>query len=265
MLTLQRDASVRIPYAVQGDGPAIVLINGATLPLAFWDPVAERLASRARVIRFDQRNAGASDFAGSFSLLDVAADVDALLQALDVEQAVVAGHAWGGRVAQVFARDYPHRLRGLVVCGTGGQLPPDIEPAWLREMGTARKASDRAAWDDCMTRLYCAPGYARRDPAGFRATGDVIWNAPRVRAARPDMRIAPSPSYWGRATVPSLLIYAEHDRFGTPANARDLHARLPGSQLEMLPQAGHLLVREQPDRVAELIAAFVAGLPPPGD
>ena len=93
MLTLQRDASARIPYAVQGDGPAIVLINGATLPLAFWDPVAERLASRARVIRFDQRNAGASDFAGSFSLLDVAADVDALLQALDVEQAVVAGHA----------------------------------------------------------------------------------------------------------------------------------------------------------------------------
>ncbi len=264
MPTLQRDASVRIPYQVEGDGPAIVLINGATLPLAFWSPVAERLAAGARVIRFDQRNAGASDFAGSFSLLDVAADVDALLQALGIEQAVVAGHAWGGRVAQVFARDYPHRLRGLVVCGTGGQIPPDIDPAWPREMAAARKAADRATWDDRMTRLYCAAGYARRDPDGFRATGDVIWNAPRVRAARPDMRIAPSPSYWGRATAPALLIYAEEDRFGTPANARDLHARLPGSRLEMLPDAGHFLVREQAGRVAELIAAFVGGLPDPG-
>ena len=265
MPTLTRDASVRIPYTVEGDGAAIVLINGATLPLAFWDPVAARLVSRARIIRFDQRNAGASDFAGSFSLLDVAADVDALLQALGIERAVVAGHAWGGRVAQVFARDYPHRLRGLVLCGTGGQLPPDIDPAWLREMAAARKASDRAAWDDRMTRLYCAAGYPQRDPDGFRATGDVIWNAPRVRAARPDMRIAPSPSYWGRATAPALLIYAEEDRFGTPANARDLHARLPDAQLEMLPQAGHLLVREQPDRVAALIAAFVDALPAPGD
>ena len=83
-----------------------------------------------------------------------------MLQALDVERAVVAGHAWGGRVAQVFARDYPHRLRGLVVCGTGGQLPPDIDPAWPREMGAARKASDRAAWDG----LHDAPLLRARLP-----------------------------------------------------------------------------------------------------
>ncbi|PZC49538.1 MAG: 3-oxoadipate enol-lactonase [Chloroflexi bacterium] len=261
MATLQRDASVRIPYAVQGEGPAILLINGATLPLGFWDPVVKRLASRFRVIRFDQRNAGASDFTGSFTLLDVAADIAALLTALEIERAVIVGHAWGGRVAQVFARDYPHRTRGLIVCGTGGQFPPDLDPAWLSAMGAARKAGERATWDDLLERIYCAPGYSLRDAAGFVATGDVIWNAPRVRGAKPDMRVAPSSSYWGTAMGPALLIYAEHDRFGTPANARDLSSRLPEARLEVLTGAGHLLVREQSERVVALVGDFMEALP----
>ena len=66
----------RMHYVDEGpDDPAgdvpLLLINGATLPLEFWDPVAERLAERRRVVRFDQRNAGQSDFHGAFSLLDV--------------------------------------------------------------------------------------------------------------------------------------------------------------------------------------------------
>lgn len=260
MPTLSRDASVRIPYRVDGEGDPLLLINGATLPLGFWEPLVARLRGDYQVIRFDQRNAGASDFSGSFTLLDVAADIEALLTALEIERAVIVGHAWGGRVAQVFARDYPHRTRGLVICGTGGQFPPDLDPQWNPAMGAARKAGDRETWDGLMERIYCAAGYQSRDPQGFRATGDVIWEAPRVRGARPDMRVAPSPSYWGTAVAPALLIYADEDRFGTPQNARDLVGRLPGARLESLPEAGHFLVREQSQRVADLIRGFVAGL-----
>jgi 3-oxoadipate enol-lactonase len=70
------------------------------------------------VVRFDQRNAGATQADGSFSLLDIAADAAALLDYLKIERVIIAGHAWGGRVAQVFTRDYPHRVAGLVLCGT---------------------------------------------------------------------------------------------------------------------------------------------------
>ena len=85
-------------------------------------------------MRLDQRNAGATRASGSFSLLDVAADAAALLDHLKIERAIVAGHAWGGRVAQVFARDYPHRVTGLVICGTGGQFPATVPPALVAAM-----------------------------------------------------------------------------------------------------------------------------------
>ncbi|MBI4768473.1 MAG: alpha/beta fold hydrolase [Deltaproteobacteria bacterium] len=73
-----------------------MLFNGATLPLQFWDPVARDLAIQDRVLRLDQRNAGDTRASGSFSLLDVAADAAALLDHLQIERVIVAGHAWGG-------------------------------------------------------------------------------------------------------------------------------------------------------------------------
>ena len=68
-------ARPRIHYRLDGEhGPLLLLFNGAGLPLTFWGSLAQRLAQYCRVLRFDQRNAGRTEFEGNFSLLDTAAD-----------------------------------------------------------------------------------------------------------------------------------------------------------------------------------------------
>lgn len=256
MATLQIESSLSLNYQDDGNGKtALLLFNGATLPLTFWGELATRLAEHYRVIRFDQRNAGRTVFNGEFTLNDTAADAAALLAHLGVEQVTIVGHAWGGRVAQVFARDYPHLVRQLIICGTGGQLPPRDTGNLRNDMVAAAKSGDRETWETCLEGMFCAPGFRERDPQTFADLADAAWTRAKGKA-RWNPRVSPSNSYWGMATVPTLLIYGDKDNNGTPENARDLYERMPHASLATIPDAGHFAIREQEARVFELIREF---------
>lgn len=254
-----RNDSVEINYQVQGEGPdTYLLFNGASLTIAFWGSLATRLAESGRVIRFDQRNAGETRFVGDFTLNDVAADVASLLAALECEKVIAIGHAWGGRAAQVFARDYPHLVKALVICANGGQFPPRDTKQIDQRLREARVAGDRDAWERAYEARWCGAGFAARDPDRFREVADLGWNGTARRDARWNSSVSPSASYWGTATVPCLLIYGEEDKNGTPENAEDLLRRLPDAELLMLPGAGHFVIREQEDRVLDAITQFAS-------
>ncbi len=235
----------------------ILFFNGASLPLTFWDPLVTALSPYARCIRFDQRNAGNTRCKGPFSLNDIAADAAAVLAAQNVEQVVAIGHAWGGRAAQVFARDYPHLVQALVICGTGGALPATTDPAVLRQMKIAFKEKNRPAWETALHETYCASGFRQRDPEAFAEISALLWQAPRSDAIW-NAKVSPSPSYWGSAVVPTMLIYGTEDKNGTPENARNLDAALANSYLTFVADAGHFVIREQVADVAQLIRNFLA-------
>lgn len=260
-LTLSSSLNVELNYSVDGDGDTTYLLfNGATLPLEFWGSLATSLAEYGRVIRFDQRNAGQTKFQGRFTLLDVAADAADLLAYLEVESVIAVGHAWGGRAAQVFVRDYPHLTRAIVICANGGQFPAvDMSEANLAAR-EARKKRDREAWDIEYERLWCAKGFAQRDPTTFKEMADLIWGMKINREARWNSQVSPSVSYWGTAKVPALLLYGDQDKNGTPQNAQDLHARLKGSRLVNYPDAGHYVIREKEADVLNEILSFERGL-----
>ncbi len=271
MAVLEVSQQVRLHWRVDGAGPRTwLLFNGASLALSFWDPIALALARTDRVLRLDARNAGGTQASGEFSLLDLAADAARLLDHLGVDtgsqRLLVAGHAFGGRVAQVFARDWPHRVRGLAICGTGGQVPATVPGEGLERMREAARVNDRAGWALALEAAYCAPGFARRDPAAFEALVADQWDALQARranadsGARWDPRIAPSPSYWGTARVPALLVYGTEDRNGTRENALDLQQRIPGARLHFVADAGHFVIRERPAEVLAHLQAFAVEL-----
>ncbi len=262
---LRLQQNLQLNYLVDGTGPLVwLLFNGASLPLQFWDGVAAELASEHGVVRMDQRNVGGTRYQGTFSLLDVAADAAALLDHLEIERVVVAGHAWGGRVAQVFARDYPHRVRGMVICGTGGQFPATLAGSVLQQLRESGRARDRKRWESALEAAYCAPGFTRRDPRAFAALSDLQWDQLASQAARAgaswDMRIAPSPSYWGSTRAPTLLIYGAQDSTGTRENAQDLAQRIPGARLHFIEEAGHFVIREQAAQVVGMMREFARSL-----
>ena len=265
MPSFSRELHVEVNYRVDGRGGITwLLFNGATLPLEFWDPVAAALAETGTVVRFDQRNAGKTRAEGDFSLPDIAADAAALLDHLELERVVLLGHAWGGRAAQVFARDHPHRVRAMVICGTGGQLPAKVPEKVLKQMRAAGRSRDREGWQAALAAAYCAPGFAGRDPQSFAAIMELLWANPPNTQSRWDPRVAPSASYWGQAEVPTLLLYGTEDLNGTPENAQDLLDRLTNAQLVTIPQAGHFAIREAVDRVIAELRNFAETLEPNG-
>ena len=257
MPTLEIESQVQLHYADQGSGEtAWLMFNGAGLPLQFWDKVADNLSSEQRVIRFDHRNAGHTIASGHFSLHDVAADAYKLLLHLEVERVLIAGHAWGGRVAQIFARDYPFAVAGMALCGTGGQFAPTADPDLQQHLRQSLRSGNRRDWEDALQKVFIGPGYAQRDPTGFQQISDLLWARPTGQKAKWEPRIAPSESYWGQPQLPTLLLYGSHDHFGTLDNAKDLHNRIAGSQLHIIEDTGHFLIRERHKEVAERLQAF---------
>ena len=110
---------VRLYYETSGDGDPLLLVPGFSNGLWIWFKQVEELARRFRVVAFDPRGVARSGGRDEpFTIADLADDVAALLDALDVESAHVLGASFGGFVAQEFALRYPARTRSLVLACT---------------------------------------------------------------------------------------------------------------------------------------------------
>ena len=160
----------RLAYEVTGQGPAVVLIHGFGLDMRMWDPQAGPLAARFRVVRYDCRGFGASGPFDPAVPYTHAGDLIALLDHLDIGDAVLIGLSFGGRVALQTALADPARVRGL---------------------GLLDAVLDGVPWDPESARALNK--VARRVQAGGMLAGREAWLAHPLFAAareRPDLASA---------------------------------------------------------------------------
>jgi pimeloyl-ACP methyl ester carboxylesterase len=114
-----------------GDGPPVVFLHSFLMDGRMFAPQVDLLKDRYRCITIDERGHGDTPAARSFTYWDVAADVIAVLDALDVPAAVIAGTSQGAFVALRVALLAPHRVRGLVLMGTSAAAEdPQIAAAY---------------------------------------------------------------------------------------------------------------------------------------
>ena len=115
---------IRLRYRSEGlDGPPLVLLHGRSANHSDWDGITERLALRFCVYVPDLRGHGGSDYPGSYGLPEMAEDIAALLDHLDIGKATVIGHSLGGMVAYDFAANHPERVDTLVLEDPPPPLP----------------------------------------------------------------------------------------------------------------------------------------------
>lgn len=102
---------------VDGEGPALVLVNGAALNVRQWDGVIERLAAEHTVVRHDVRGTGSSSPGpqAGYTFEQYASDIVAIAVQLGLDEFDLWGMAWGSRVALVTAALHPDRVRRLVL------------------------------------------------------------------------------------------------------------------------------------------------------
>ena len=113
---------------------------------------------------------------------------------------------------------------------------------------------------------YCGPEFRRQQPErAQRFLDETRAQGPDPAAAelrRQAIQATPSATYWGTtpASIPVLLLYGTEDRFGHPDNANDLVKRLNNARLVFIEGAGHMAIREQPERMLEEVSNFVKEL-----
>ena len=257
----------RIAWRSAGDGDPLILINGYAATAADWDPTfVASLAESARVVCPDNRGLGGSAAGtGALTVAAMADDVIALLDALDVESATVAGWSMGGFVAQQVAAAHPDRVDRLVLLGTDGGGPEavvadaEVWHALTDHGGTPHEQAQRL-----LGLLFPAP-LAEQIYAEF---GDVVAAAraaldPAVLSAQEVAMIAwhrePASPRLAAIGCPVLIAAGDEDVVIPPVNSELLAAALPDARLERYPGGGHAFMAQEPERLAASIAAFAAG------
>src|ERR1700730_4322928 len=133
MPKLNRDG-VKIYYEVHGNGPALLLTHGYSSASAMWNGQVEALSKHHKLVVWDMRGHGQSDYPDdptAYSEALTVADMAALLDAVGAERAITGGLSLGGYMSLAFYRVYPERVRALLIIDTGpGFKKDDARDAW---------------------------------------------------------------------------------------------------------------------------------------
>lgn len=257
---------VRIAFEVRGDrGPWLLLIHGLGYARWGWEPVADLLAERFRVVLFDNRGIGASDVPpGPYSAAQMAGDALAVLDAAGVDRAHVVGTSLGGMIAQELVLAALERVDRLVLVSTtpgGDRAHPIPEPtqqliADLPSLPPAeglRRAVENALTPQAVTerpdlvdRIMAHRLALPQDPAGWQAqaaAGTTYDGGDRIQ----------------RVTVPTLIVQGTDDAVIDARNADVLADLLPDVEVERFDGVGHLVYWEQPERFVRVITDFLEG------
>jgi pimeloyl-ACP methyl ester carboxylesterase len=235
--------------AAQSAGPPLVLVHGAGGNLMHWPGALRRLPGHA-VYALDLPGHGKSGGAGRSEIGAYVEVVRGFAEALELIPFVPAGHSMGGAIALEFALRYPARLAGLILVSTGAKLrvAPEILVGILNDFaGTTELLAQRVHGehvDPHLLRLY-----TRRlrevDPRTLR--DDFL--ACDAFDRRADV---------SRIMTPTLILCGEADRMTPVRFSQFLHEQITGSQLVIVPGAGHMVMLEQPAAVAASVAAFLS-------
>lgn len=245
------------------DAPPLLLVVGLSHRAAHWAPLAELLLRDFRVIVFDPRNVGRSTQRDEpYTISEETQDLRAVLDSAGIERAWVYGRSRGGMLAQQFALDAPHRVRGLILEGTSDNGPrrtgpsPRVQAALQLVPGMSREEIF-ARQNEAMA----AAAWRERDPASFaRLLATDLEAPPRRFAVLRQQAAMEGWSACGRLRAlrcPVLVICGEEDEMVPPANSRHLAEEIPGAELRLVPGMGHLGMWERPDELALLVTDFI--------
>jgi pimeloyl-ACP methyl ester carboxylesterase len=262
-----------------GAGPALLLLHGWPEFWLSWEPVMARLADRHTLFAPDLRGFGDSDKPnGPFGPDQHAADMLALMDALDLKQAGIVGHDVAGALMQPLARTNPQRLSGLfffdfVYPGIGPRMaaPDRLNEIWYQSFHQMEMAPRLVGASRESCRLYIGhflKAWAHRKNAfddvlddfadtyfrdGNLAGGFAHYRASHAgRVAMMKGEAPPLPPI----DVPTCVRWAEHDPLFPYAWTDRLPETFSNVDVAMFPGVGHFPHREDPDRAAMEIAAF---------
>jgi pimeloyl-ACP methyl ester carboxylesterase len=258
---IARNGGVWLSWRAHGEGEPVLMIMGFMGSSKAWFRLLPHISRSHRAIVFDNRGTGDSDRpVGLWSMSDLVGDALAVLDAAGHDAAHVVGVSMGGMIAQHLALDHPERVSTLsLICTRPGQA--EATP-WRMVASVA-------------LRPFVGPGRT------FPIVAPLLY-AERTRRERPevledDLRVrfadqAPGATALGQIAamrghdtrerlhelkMPVLVMHGEDDALIPPENARELARLIPGAELVLLPDCGHLVATDAEKESAEALVGFI--------
>lgn len=254
---LQRDEEVRLFYETWGEGDRwITLVNGYTRPLTDYKAMGRYLSERGwRVLAFDNRGTGKTDYPPVFTITDIGEDILALWTHLGCTASHLLGISYGGAIAATLAATHPAPLKSLALVST-----PFSEGFLAAEK--AGPVRDPRKFALLMTR-YFSPEFVAKNQMlvqGFIRQVAKTFQEPEsalgARAQRESMEELDLSLALSEIRVPTLVIHGEMDRIVGVDSGRKIAGTVPNAQLEILPGIGHLMLAESPTKLYETAENF---------
>jgi pimeloyl-ACP methyl ester carboxylesterase len=256
-----RSDDAEIFYEIRGSGPPVVLLHPFPCHHEFWNPLAEALDSRYRLILPDLRGHGDSEIGEGPALMQKhAGDVARVLDAAGVGKAAFVGCSIGGYILFEFWRRFRERVTSLALCDTRPQSDTaDGRANRLKAAAAVLEQGSEPFIESMMPKLLGRTTVARWPDLveGARAmmrkmSAEDISLVLRGMAERPD-----SVADLKSINVPTLIVIGEEDVLSTVADGELMRQNIAGSQLKVVPKAGHYAPWEQPESVGKVLRQFL--------
>lgn len=257
-----------LTHRTEGQGEPVLLLNGGLMSIPAWEPVAAALAERFQVVRCDFRGQLLSPGAAEPDLEAHVRDVIELLDGLGLQRVHLVGTSYGGLVALRLASVHPERAASVSAVATTERVTPETwqSTAELRELCLA--AADGGDGGKVLEFLLpgtYTPGYLEQQAQalGFYrqwvASLPPVWfrGIAAILSSLEGLDLTP---HLGAIRCPVLVVAGGRDVMFPMEHSRAVAEAVPGARLEVLPEAPHGMVVENPADVARVLLEFLRSL-----
>ena len=253
----------RIHYEVTGKSGAtpVLMIQGLGASKNAWNLQRIAMATRFRIISFDNRGAGRSDKPTEpFTLEQMADDALAVLDAAGIETAHVVGASMGGVISQIVAVKFPHRVRSLTLVCTACRNHPwrqELLQSWAKtaaDKGMIEVGKEAAQWvmsPRSFRRLV--PAFTWMGPlAALRPRHSFVSQIDAILNTREDLV-----DQLSTITAPTMVIVGNQDILTPRGDSEEIAERIPNAELVVISGAAHGLMMEHSSTFNRILIEFL--------
>ena len=253
-----------IAYDLVGpeNGPVVAFSHSLAADLGMWaEQVPAVLGQGYRALRIDMRGHGGSEAAaGDYTLHDLAGDIVAVLDALQIPRVHFLGLSIGGMIGEALAIRHPSRVTSLFLCESPPASLVNAKAIWAPRMNAARAAYSLEPITEATMERWLTPAFKARNPIRWRQIRDTV----AATTVEGYCGCVAALSHFDfthelpKLAVPALVLYGEDDKASSHEETQRLAALIPGGRFMGFANARHLPNVEEPDRFNRILLDWLA-------
>ncbi len=244
--------------------PPIIFIHGFPFSSGMWEQQIKQFKEQYYCITYDIRGLGKSPIGdGQYTMEMFVDDLLAIMDGLELNQAIIAGFSMGGYITLRAIEREPERFSALILCDTKSEADDNAGKIKRAQGVKAVNSYGAEKFATAFVPLAFAQGARQHIPDIFNATleqaaatsPEGIKGCLLAMAGRTD-----TTKFLSDISVPTLLVVGEQDAITPPDVMQMMHERINGSELVTIEEAGHMAPVEQPEIVNQAIGDFLSKL-----